>query len=167
MSEENISQEFRLRNIDETRNYLIEEIKRKDLMSKKHKKVCRVLNYIDHLFIVIFMITGCVSVSAFSSLVRIPIEIMSSEIGLKICAETAGIKNYKPIIKKKKKKHGKIVLVAKSKFNSIEVSISKVLIDSNISHDEFILINNVLKEFCEMKEEINNSNNKLNFKLYI
>ena len=39
MAEENISQEFRLKNIDETRNYLIEEINQNELTSKKHKKV--------------------------------------------------------------------------------------------------------------------------------
>ena len=61
---------------------------------------------------------------------------------------------------KKKKKRDKIVLLAKFKLNSIEVSISKALIDSNISHDEFVLINNVLKEFYDMKEEIKNSNDK-------
>ena len=49
------------------------------------------------------------------------------------------------IIKKKKKKPGKIVSLAKSKLNRIEVSISKSLNDSNISHDEFVSINNVLK----------------------
>ena len=38
MVEENISQQFRLKNIDETRNYLIEEIHRNELMSKKHKR---------------------------------------------------------------------------------------------------------------------------------
>ena len=32
--------------------------------------------------------------------------------------------------------------------------ISKALIDSNISHDEFVLINNVLKEYGDVKEEI-------------
>ena len=48
MSEENISEEFRLENIDETRNFLIEEINRNELMSKKHKKVCTSLNYIEH-----------------------------------------------------------------------------------------------------------------------
>ena len=58
------------------------------------------------------------------------------------------------MIKKKKKKHDKIVLLAKSKLNSIEVLISKALIDSVISHDEFVLINNVLKEYNEMKEGI-------------
>ena len=46
-AEENKSQEFRLKNIDETRNYLIEEINRNELMSKKHKKVCTTLNYIE------------------------------------------------------------------------------------------------------------------------
>ena len=46
VSEENITQEFRLKNIDETRNYLIEEINENELMIKKHKKVYRVLNYI-------------------------------------------------------------------------------------------------------------------------
>ena len=40
------------------------------------------------------------------------------------------------------------------------IHISQVLIDSNISHDEFVLTNNVLKEFNEMKEEIENSNDK-------
>ena len=97
---------------------------------------------------------------AFVSLVDIPAGITSSALGLKICVITAGIKKYKSIIKKKKKKHDKIVLLAKSKLNSIEVLISKALIDSNISHDEFVLINNVLKEFCDMKEEIKNSNSK-------
>ena len=44
-------------------------------------------------------------------------------------------------------------MLAKSKLSSIEVLISKALIDSNISHDEFVLINNVLKEH-NMKEEM-------------
>ena len=77
-------QEFRLKKIDEIRNYLIEEINRNELMSKKHENVCRVLNYIDHLLIAICTITGCVSISAFASLVGIPIGITSSAIGLKV-----------------------------------------------------------------------------------
>ena len=64
------------------------------------------------------------------------------------------------MIKKKKNVHDKIKMLAKFKLNSIKVFISKVLIDSNIGHDEFILINNVLKEYYDMKEEIKNSNNK-------
>ena len=129
-------------------------------MGKKLKKVCRVLNYIDHLLIVTSTITVCFSISAFASLFGIPIRMMSSALGLKICAITAGLKKYKSIIKKKKNKYDKIVLLAKSKLISIENLISKALIDSNIGHDDFVLINNVLKEFYDMKEEIKNYNNK-------
>ena len=64
---------------------------------------------------------------------------MSSAIGLKICAITAGIKQYKSIIKKKK--HEKIVLLAETKLNSIEVLISKALINLYINHDESVLVN--------------------------
>ena len=66
--------------------------------------VCRVLDYIDHLLIVISTITGCVSISAFASLVGIPTGIMSSAIGLKICTVIAGIKKYKSIIIEKEDK---------------------------------------------------------------
>ena len=89
-------------------------------MSKKHKQVYRVLNYFDYSLIVTSTITGCVSISAFASLVGIPIGIASSTIGIKICVITAGIKRYKSIIKKKKKKDDKIVLLAKSTLNSIK-----------------------------------------------
>ena len=56
-------------------------------------------------------------------------------------------------IKRKEKKHDKIVLLAKSKLNSTEVLIHKALIYSVISHDEFVLIHNVLKKYSEMKKE--------------
>ena len=137
--EENISQEFRLKNIDETRNYLLEEIEQNELMSRKYKKVCTTLNYIEYFLILASEITGYISISFFDSFLVIPIAIMSSAIGSKICAITIRIKEYKPIIKKKKKKLDKIVLFAKSKLNNIEVSISQALIDSNISYDEFVL----------------------------
>ena len=98
MTEENISQEFRLKNVDETRNYLIQEINRNKLMSKKQKKVCRTLNYIEVFLILGSTIFGCVSISVFASLVGIPIGITSFAIGLKICAITAATTKYKSII---------------------------------------------------------------------
>ena len=98
----------------------------------------------------------CISISAFAYLVGIQIGITSSAIELKICAVTTAIKKYKSIIKKKKKKHSKIVLFAKFKLNSTEVLISKALIDSVIISDELVLINNALKEYNEMKKEIKN-----------
>ena len=104
-----------MKTIDETRNYFIEEINRNELTSKKHKKVYEDLNYIEHLLILVFIFTGCVSISAFASLVAILVGNTSSTEELKICVITVGIKNYKSIIKKKKKKHDKMVLLAKTK----------------------------------------------------
>ena len=105
-------------------------------------------------YIVISTITGCVSISAFASLVGFPIGITSSAIGLKIYTITGGIRKHKSMNKKKKKKHNKRVLLTKSKLNSIEVLICKALIDSNISQDEFLLINDVLKGFYEWKNQL-------------
>ena len=116
--------------IDETRNYFIEE----------------------HLLILTSAVTGCVSISAFSSLVGLPIGTASSAVALKICAITAGIKKYKSIIKKKRKKHDKIVLLVKTKLKTIQVLISRALIDSYIRYDEFVSENNILKEYDYMKK---------------
>ena len=104
MAEENIIQEFILKNIDETRNYLIEEINLNRLMSKKQKKVCTTLNYIEQFLIVGSTITGCISISIFDSLVGILIGITSSAIELKIFTITAAIKNMN---QKKKKKEAR------------------------------------------------------------
>ena len=73
---------------------------------------------------------------------------------LKICAIAAGIKKYESIITKTKKKHNKIIFLANSKLHSIEVLIFNTVIDLNISHDDFFLINNVPKEYDDMKKEI-------------
>ena len=126
-------------------------------MNSKHKKVCRVFNYIDHLLTVTSTVTECVSIPTFASLVGIPIGITSSTIGLNTCIITAGFKRYKSV--QVKKKHHKIILWAKSKLNSIKTLISKALIDSNISHDEFVVMK-VGKEFYDTKEEIKYSNDK-------
>ena len=113
-------------------------------MSEKYKKTCKYLDYVEHLLILGSTITGCVSISAFASLV---------------CAITAGIIKYKSIIKKKKKKkHDKIVLLGKDQLITTEVLVSKPLIDAYIrSHDKFISVNNVLTEYNEIKEDIENS----------
>ena len=123
-------------------------------MSEKYKKICKYLNYVKHLLILVSTVTGCVSVAAFPSLVPIPVGITSSAKGIKNCTITAGIKKYKSIIKKNKKKHNKLLLLGKDKLNTIEFLSSKTLIDSYISHNGFFSVNNVLREYIEMREEI-------------
>ena len=92
-------------------------------MRRKDRKACATLNYIKQFRILASTITECISISTFASLIGNLLEITSSQIGLKICAITAGIKKYKSIIKKKN--HDKIILLAKSKLNKIEILISK------------------------------------------
>ena len=82
-----------------------------------------------------------------------PNGIKSSATTIKTCAKTADIKKCKSTIKKKKKSHDKIVLIAEGKLDTIEALISKVLIVSYINHDEFFSINNVLREYNETKHE--------------
>ena len=127
-----------MKNINETRNYLLQEIEENELMSKKHKKVYTALNYIEHFLILASTITGCISISAFASLLGIPVGYTSSAIGLTICAIAAGIKKYKSILKKKENKQDKIILLEKSKSNRTEVLIFKTLVNSVISHEELV-----------------------------
>ena len=119
MAAKNISQKFELKNIDKTKNHFLGEIKQNELMSKKHKKVGTIVNYIYHFLILASTITGCISISVVSSSIGIPIGITSSPTGLKICTITAGIKKYKSIIKKKTKKRDEIALLAKSELKKI------------------------------------------------
>ena len=81
MAEEKISQEFKLKNIGDTRNYFIGEQNENELMSNNFKKVCTALNYFEKLFILASAVTGCVSVSAFASLFGTPIGITSFGVG--------------------------------------------------------------------------------------
>ena len=73
------------------------------MISKKHEKICAILNYIENFLILASTITGCVSISAFVFLSGIPKGIKSSAIGLNICAITAAIKKYESIIRKRQR----------------------------------------------------------------
>ena len=92
-----------IKKINETRNYLLDEIKYFELMNEKHKKVCRVLNYFEHFLIFVSIVIGFVSVSVFASLFGVLVGIASSVLGLKKIVLIAGIRKYKSFIKKKKK----------------------------------------------------------------
>ena len=70
------------------------------------------------------------------------------------------MKKYNLIITKKRKKLEKAVLLAKTKKNTINFSISKNLIDSDISHNKFVLVNDVLKEYNDIKKAFKNPDNR-------
>ena len=144
-----------LKKVDETRRYTLDGISHDDLTSKKYNKTCQYLIYVEHLFILVSTVTGCVSFFAFASLVCVPVGISSSAVGIKLCAITAGIKKCNSIIrKKKKKKHDRIVLLGKPELDTFEILLFKALIDSCIRHDEFVSVDIMLREYSETEEEI-------------
>ena len=107
--------EFRFKEIDKTRNYFIEEIKQNKLISKKHKRICKILKYISHLLtLASSTVTRCVPISTLALLTGIPVDFPSYAIVINFFIMITGIKKYKPINKRKKKKHDKIVLLAKT-----------------------------------------------------
>ena len=101
-----------------------------------------------------YAVSGCVSISAFASLVDVLVGITNSAVELKMCVLIAEIKTYKSIIMKKNKKQDKIVSLTKTMLNTIKVLISKSLIDSYNNHDDFVSVNNVLQEYYEMKNKL-------------
>ena len=119
-------------------------------MSKKCKKTRKCLNYIEHLLILILTVLGCVSFFSFTSLVCVPIGITTSALGIKICAITASTEKHKSIMNKKKKDHDKVVLLGKDKLNTIKVIIRTSFIDSFISHEQFVSVKNILREYNEI-----------------
>ena len=98
------------------------------------------------MLILVSIVAACISISAFALLVSVPVGITRFAVGLKICAVTPGMIKYKSIIMKKKK-YDKIVLLGKAKLNTFEILISMALIDSYVSHDKFVSVNNVLREY--------------------
>ena len=103
MVEVNLIQKFRSKNLRETRNYYVQEIEENDLLNKKPKMLWMTLNYIGHFLNLTSTIAGYISISAFGSLVSVPVGITSSAIELNICALTAWIKKYKSISRKRRK----------------------------------------------------------------
>ena len=89
------------------------------------------MNYFENFLAFVFAVSGFVSISTFCSLVSVLVGEASSAVGLKICGITAGIEKFKSVIKKKKKKHDKLVLLVKTKINTTEILISKAFIDSS------------------------------------
>ena len=111
MVEESISKEFRLTVF--YWNYFIKETNQNEMVSKGYKKVFKALNYFEHLLVLDTAVTGCVSISAFASLVGTPIANTTSSVELKNSGISVEIKKHKSVVKKRKKL-GKIVLLSKS-----------------------------------------------------
>ena len=149
---------YRLCEIKKIENYFINEINERKSYSKKLSKYVTIFDYIDKILIVLSATSSSVSIISFASTIGVPAGIASACFTL-IFSITAGIiKKLLSTAIKKKKKHDQILMLAKSKYNSIEALISQALNDINISHEEFITIFKEKDRYERMKENIKDKN---------
>ena len=119
-------QQFRLNKINEIRDYFVAEIK-EETMSKRLSKYIAFFNYFDRSLIVLSVTTGSISIALFATVIGAPVGIASASFSLAFSISTGLIKKLLKTTRSKKKKHSKIVMLARSKLNNIESKISEAL----------------------------------------
>ena len=123
-------QQFRLNKISKVRDYFIGEIRERELMSKRLSKYIASFYYFDKSLIVLSVTSGSISIASFATVIGAPVGITSASFSLAFSICTGIVKKLLKTTRSKKKKHNKIVMLARSKLNSIESKISEALINS-------------------------------------
>ena len=124
-----------------TDNCFVNDINQQKAYSKKLNKYVTIFDYIDKILIVLSATTSGVSIISFTStIIGESVGIVSASFTLIFSLTTGIIKKLLNMTTNKKKKHDQLLMLAESKFNSIETLISQALGDLDISHEEFIMI---------------------------
>ena len=123
-------------------------------MSKKLSKYISFFDYFNKSLIVLSVTSGSVSIASFTTVIGIPVGIANARLSLAFSLCTGLVKKLLKATRNKKKKHNKIVMLARSKLNSIENKISEALINNHISQKDFITIINGERNYRELKESI-------------
>ena len=128
---------YRLDEINKIKDYLNSEIKERKDVVKKISKYIVAFDYADKLFISLSASFGTLSIASYTTVVGIPAGIAGASLTLIFTITSGVVKTLLNITRKKKKKHNKIIALARSKLNIIENLISQALIDFEITHEEF------------------------------
>ena len=155
-------QQVRLNKINEIKDYFLAEIREKELISKNLSKYIASLDYFDKSLNVLSILSGSISIASFATVIGAPAGIIGASCGFTFSITSGFVKKFLKTIRNRKKKHNKIVMLARSKLNSIENKISKALIDNEISHEGFETIINEEKNYRELKESIRMMNSHRN-----
>ena len=137
MSEPNDLKKIRLDEINKVKDYSNVEIKERKDIVKKISKYIVAFDYADKLFIMQSSSFGTLSIASHATIFGIPVGIAGASLTLKFTVTVGVIKTLLNITRKKKKKHNKIVALARSKLNIIETLISQALTGFDISHEQF------------------------------
>ena len=142
---------FRLSEIIAIENYFYQEINQQKSYSKKLNKYVTIFDYIDKILIILSVTSSGISIISFASAIGASAGVVSASLTLIFSITTGILKKLLDIIRKKKKRYDKIIMLAKSKLNSIESLISQALNDLDISHEEFTTILDEKNKYDRMK----------------
>ena len=145
---------FKLDEINKIKDYLNAETKEKKDFLKKISKYIVAFDYADKLFITLSASFSTLSIASHATVVGIPVGIARASLTLIFTVTTGVVKKLLNITRKKKKKHNKIIILARNKLNIIETLISKALIDFDISHEEFSKIIYEKNNYEQIKDSI-------------
>ena len=148
------NQQFRLNKLREVTDYFIGEFKGRELMSKKLSKYISSFDYFDKSLIVLSVTCGSISIASLATVIGAPVGEASASFSIAFSISTRILKKLLKTTRNKKKRHNKIVMLARSKLNSIESKISKSLINNETSHEDFMLVINEERNNRELKERI-------------
>ena len=123
-------------------------------MSKRLSKYIASFDYFDNSLIVLSATSGSISIASFATVIGTPVGIASTRVSLTFSLSTGLVKKLLKTTRNKKKKHSKIVMLPRSKLNSIESKISEALMNNQISHEDFMTIINEERNYRELKESI-------------
>ena len=151
-------QQFRLNKINEIKDYFLAEIRERELISKNFSKYIAFLDYFDKSLNVLSLLSGSISIASFASIIGAPTGIIGASCGFTFSITSGFIKKFLKTIRKRK--NNKIVMIARSKLNSMESKISKALVDNKISHEDFEILINEEKIYGELKESIRMKNSQ-------
>ena len=149
---------FRISEIIRIENYFYQEINQRMSCSKKLNKYVTTFDYLDKFLIILSATSSRVSIISFTSIVGVRVGIASASLSLIFSLTTGIVKKLLNITRNKKKKHDKILMLAKIKFNSIDTLISQALIDLDISREKFIRILKEKDKYEKMKENLRSEN---------
>ena len=122
------------------KHYFVAEIKERELMSKRLSKYIASFDYFDKSLMVLPVTTGSISIASFATIIGAPVGISSASFSLSFSISTWIEKKLLKTTRDEKKKHNKIVMLARSKLDSIESKISEALINNEINHKDFMTI---------------------------
>ena len=147
-------QQFRLNKNNEIKDYFIGDVRERELISKNLSKYIASLDHFHKSLNILSILSGSISIASFKGVIGVPAGIIGASLGFTFSITSGFVNKFLKAIRNKMKKQNKIVMLARSKLNSIESKISKGLMNNEISHEDFEAIINQEKKIENWKKAL-------------